>query len=317
MGLIKVDLLGLGMMAVLKDCADLIPRHYGRQIDIAPIPHDDSKVYESLYRPTQSGCSRWSRGHRWPRCREIILTSSKISSFRWPSVQVRSSAMMNPHMERRGRQEIRYPHPLLKSVLHRTLGVPPFQEQLLRIAMTIRELYGRGSRRTAPCSRKSAISGQDESTGTEAASWNGCTRRRARSTGGDRPVDQLLCGSTGVAVGRHPMGHCRDRLLGMKVTPARDLGRLRHRVKTRVAGCCHRTAAAWHRPRVHLFYRSKTRPGSQMRSSTPNLASDVRQVPADRRCSPEHRQSHSYPCKAYRATGCACGVPDLLCRWMS
>ena len=50
MGLIKVDLLGLGMMAVLKDCVDLIPRYYGETVDIAQIPHDDPRVYESLRR---------------------------------------------------------------------------------------------------------------------------------------------------------------------------------------------------------------------------------------------------------------------------
>ena len=51
--------------------------------------------------------------------------------------------MMHPYMERRqGRQEIRYPHPLLEPVLHRTLGVPLFQEQLLRIAMTIANFTG-------------------------------------------------------------------------------------------------------------------------------------------------------------------------------
>jgi error-prone DNA polymerase len=48
MGLIKVDLLGLGMMAVLKDCVELVPKHYGKRVDIVQIPHDDSKVFESL-----------------------------------------------------------------------------------------------------------------------------------------------------------------------------------------------------------------------------------------------------------------------------
>lgn len=48
MGLIKVDLLGLGMMAVLKECTELIPRYYGKHVDIAQIPHDDPKVYKML-----------------------------------------------------------------------------------------------------------------------------------------------------------------------------------------------------------------------------------------------------------------------------
>ncbi len=48
MGLIKVDLLGLGMMAVLKDCVELIPQHYGKTVDIAQIAHDDRQVYKSV-----------------------------------------------------------------------------------------------------------------------------------------------------------------------------------------------------------------------------------------------------------------------------
>src|SRR5437764_9329894 len=48
MGIIKVDLLGLGMMAVLEDCLDLIPAHYGEEVDLARLPQDDSQVYSTL-----------------------------------------------------------------------------------------------------------------------------------------------------------------------------------------------------------------------------------------------------------------------------
>jgi error-prone DNA polymerase len=48
MGIVKVDLLGLGMMAVLKDCLELIPKHYGEPIDLAQLPPDDPPVYETL-----------------------------------------------------------------------------------------------------------------------------------------------------------------------------------------------------------------------------------------------------------------------------
>ncbi len=145
MGLIKVDLLGLGMMAVLKDCVELIPRYYGKKIDIAQIPHDDPKVYESLRRADTVGLFQVES-----RAQMASLPRNNPDKFYDLVVQVAIirpgpivGKMMNPYMERRqGRQEIRYPHPLLEPVLHRTLGVPLFQEQLLRIAMTIANFTG-------------------------------------------------------------------------------------------------------------------------------------------------------------------------------
>ena len=55
MGLIKIDLLGLGMIAVLKDCTNLIPQHYGKTVDIAQIPHDDRQIYASLLKADTIG----------------------------------------------------------------------------------------------------------------------------------------------------------------------------------------------------------------------------------------------------------------------
>ncbi len=145
MGLIKVDLLGLGMMAVLKDCVELIPRYYGKQVDIAQIPHDDPKVYESLRRADTIGLFQVES-----RAQMASLPRNNPDKFYDLVVQVAIirpgpivGQMMNPYMERRqGRQEIEYPHPLLEPVLRRTLGVPLFQEQLLRIAMVIANFTG-------------------------------------------------------------------------------------------------------------------------------------------------------------------------------
>jgi error-prone DNA polymerase len=145
MGLIKVDLLGLGMMAVLKDCVELIPQHYNKRVDIAQIPHDDSKVYESLRRADTVGLFQVES-----RAQMASLPRNNPDKFYDLVVQVAIirpgpivGKMMHPYMERRqGRQEIRYPHPLLEPVLHRTLGVPLFQEQLLRIAMVIGNFTG-------------------------------------------------------------------------------------------------------------------------------------------------------------------------------
>ena len=145
MGLIKVDLLGLGMMAVLKDCVELIPRYYGKQVDIAQIPHDDPKVFESLRRADTIGLFQVES-----RAQMASLPRNNPDKFYDLVVQVAIirpgpivGQMMNPYMERRqGRQEIEYPHPLLEPVLRRTLGVPLFQEQLLRIAMVIANFTG-------------------------------------------------------------------------------------------------------------------------------------------------------------------------------
>ncbi len=144
MGLIKVDLLGLGMMAVLKDCVDLIPRHYGQKVDIAQIPHDPA-VYESLCRADTVGLFQVES-----RAQMASLPRNNPDRFYDLVVQVAIirpgpivGKMMNPYMLRRqGRQEVTYPHPLLEPVLKRTLGVPLFQEQLLRIAMTIANFTG-------------------------------------------------------------------------------------------------------------------------------------------------------------------------------
>ncbi len=145
MGLIKVDLLGLGMMAVLKDCVELIPRHYGKQVDIAQIPHDDSRVFESLRCADTIGLFQVES-----RAQMASLPRNNPDKFYDLVVQVAIirpgpivGQMMNPYMERRqGRQRIEYPHPLLEPVLRRTLGVPLFQEQLLRIAMVIANFTG-------------------------------------------------------------------------------------------------------------------------------------------------------------------------------
>ena len=145
MGLIKVDLLGLGMMAVLKDCVEMIPRYYGEKVDIAQIPHDDAEVYKSLQEADTVGLFQVES-----RAQMASLPRNKPDRFYDLVVQVAIirpgpivGKMMNPYMERRmGRQEVRYAHPLLEPVLRRTLGVPLFQEQLLRIAMVIANFTG-------------------------------------------------------------------------------------------------------------------------------------------------------------------------------
>jgi error-prone DNA polymerase len=144
LGIIKVDLLGLGMMAVLKDCLDLIPRHYGEPIDLAQLP-EDPDVYRALQQADTVGMFQVES-----RAQMASLPRNHPERFYDIVVQVAIirpgpivGKMMHPYMRRRqGREKITYPHPSLEPVLKRTLGVPLFQEQLLRIAMTVANFSG-------------------------------------------------------------------------------------------------------------------------------------------------------------------------------
>jgi error-prone DNA polymerase len=144
LGLIKVDLLGLGMMATLKDSLELIPRHYDAHVDLASLP-DDPAVYETLCKAdtvgmfqVESRAQMASLPHNAPRCFYDVVVQVAIIR---PGPIV--GKMMHPYMRRRqGNEEVSYPHPMLEPVLKRTLGVPLFQEQLLRMAMVVASFTG-------------------------------------------------------------------------------------------------------------------------------------------------------------------------------
>ena len=144
MGLIKVDLLGLGMMAVLQDSIELIPRHYKKEIDLAALP-EDPLVYDTLCKAdtvgmfqVESRAQMASIPHNAPvRFYDLVVQVAIIR----PGPIV--GKMMHPYMRRRQhKEEVSYPHPSLEPVLKRTLGVPLFQEQLLRMAMTVASFSG-------------------------------------------------------------------------------------------------------------------------------------------------------------------------------
>jgi error-prone DNA polymerase len=144
MGLIKIDLLGLGMMAVLKDSIELIPRHYKKEIDLAALP-EDPLVYETLCKAdtvgmfqVESRAQMASIPHNAPvRFYDLVVQVAIIR----PGPIV--GKMMQPYIRRRQhKEEVTYPHPSLEPVLKRTLGVPLFQEQLLRMAMTVASFSG-------------------------------------------------------------------------------------------------------------------------------------------------------------------------------
>ena len=138
MGIIKVDLLGLGMMAVLEDSIKIIRSDYHEEVDLAHLPPDDPDVYSTLQKADTVGMFQIES-----RAQMSCLPRLRPQKFYDIVVQVAIirpgpivGQMVNPFLQRRqGREAVTYPHPSLEPVLARTLGVPLFQEQLLRIAM--------------------------------------------------------------------------------------------------------------------------------------------------------------------------------------
>ncbi|MGA2335966.1 MAG: error-prone DNA polymerase [Terriglobales bacterium] len=150
MGIIKVDLLGLGMMAALKDSLELIRDHYrdpdkNEEVDLAHLPPDDPAVYSALQKADTVGMFQVES-----RAQMACLPRLKPAKFYDIVVQVAIirpgpivGNMVNPFLKRRqGREAVTYPHPSLETVLGRTLGVPLFQEQLLRMAMITANFTG-------------------------------------------------------------------------------------------------------------------------------------------------------------------------------
>jgi len=145
LGIIKVDLLGLGMMAVLEDSIQLIRDHYAEEVDLAHLPADDPAVYSALQKADTIGMFQVES-----RAQMSCLPRLRPQKFYDLVVEVAIirpgpivGQMVNPYLKRRqGREVVTYPHPSLEPVLERTLGVPLFQEQLLRIAMVVANFTG-------------------------------------------------------------------------------------------------------------------------------------------------------------------------------
>jgi error-prone DNA polymerase len=138
LGIIKVDLLGLGMMAVLEDTIEIIRNDYREEVDLAHLPQDDPAVYECLQKADTVGLFQVES-----RAQMSCLPRLKPVCFYDIVVQVAIirpgpivGQMLHPYLKRRqGLEEPVCLHPSLEPALRRTLGVPLFQEQLIRIAM--------------------------------------------------------------------------------------------------------------------------------------------------------------------------------------
>lgn len=143
--IVKIDLLGLGMMAVLRDSITLIKEHHNEDLSLYKIPNDDPKVYEALQNADTVGMFQVES-----RAQIAFLPKSKPANFYDIVVQVAIirpgpivGNMLHAYIKRRqGLEAVTYPHESLEPILKRTMGVPLFQEQLLKIAMDIAGFTG-------------------------------------------------------------------------------------------------------------------------------------------------------------------------------
>jgi error-prone DNA polymerase len=144
LGIVKVDLLGLGMMSVMQDAFELC-RERGRPLDLAHIPKDDAKTFEMMQTADTIGVFQIESRAQMatlprlkPKCFYDVVI--EVAIIRPGPIQ---GDMVHPYLARRaGKEAISYFDERLKPVLERTLGVPLFQEQMLKIAMIMANFSG-------------------------------------------------------------------------------------------------------------------------------------------------------------------------------
>ncbi|MFK0032887.1 error-prone DNA polymerase [Pseudomonas monteilii] len=137
-GLLKVDVLALGMLSALRRCFDLLQRHRGRQLTLATIPSECPATYAMISRAETMGVFQIES-----RAQMAMLPRLQPRTFYDLVIEVAivrpgpiQGDMVHPYLRRRLKQEpVTYPSPQLKAVFARTLGVPLFQEQVMELAM--------------------------------------------------------------------------------------------------------------------------------------------------------------------------------------
>src|SRR6266496_2045350 len=144
LGIVKVDLLGLGMMSVMQDAFELC-RERGRPLDLAHIPKDDEKTFDIMQHADTIGVFQIESRAQMatlprmkPKCFYDVVI--EVAIIRPGPIQ---GDMVHPYLARRaGKEPVTYFDDRLKAVLKRTLGVPLFQEQMLKIAMVMADFSG-------------------------------------------------------------------------------------------------------------------------------------------------------------------------------
>ncbi|HVW96213.1 MAG TPA: error-prone DNA polymerase [Mucilaginibacter sp.] len=138
LGIIKVDVLGLGMLTMIRKAFNLVKQHYGKKLTLVNVPQDDAKVYEMISHADTLGVFQIESRAQMsmlPRLRpncfyDLVI---EVAIVRPGPIQ---GDMVHPYLRRRNGEELpEYPKPELEEVLKRTLGVPLFQEQAMEIAI--------------------------------------------------------------------------------------------------------------------------------------------------------------------------------------
>jgi error-prone DNA polymerase len=138
LGLLKVDCLALGMLTCIRKCFELIERHYGVHLTLADVPAEDPAVYDMICRADTVGVFQIESRAQMsmlprlrPKCFYDLVI--EVAIVRPGPIQ---GDMVHPYLRRRsGEEPVTYPDPAIEEVLHKTLGVPLFQEQVMRLAM--------------------------------------------------------------------------------------------------------------------------------------------------------------------------------------
>ena len=136
--LVKIDLLGLGMLTLIQDCLLYVRQTRGITVDLAQLDMDDQAVYEDLCRADTIGVFQVESRAQMntlprlkPRCFYDLVV--EVAIIRPGPIQ---GDMVHPYLRRRaGEEPVEYPHPSLEPILARTLGVPLFQEQGMQVAI--------------------------------------------------------------------------------------------------------------------------------------------------------------------------------------
>jgi error-prone DNA polymerase len=138
LGLLKVDVLGLGMLSAIRRSFDLIAAHRGKRLSLATVPAEDPAVYDMIGRADTVGVFQIESRAQMamlprmkPRCYYDLVI--EVAIIRPGPIQ---GDMVHPYLKRRnGEEAVTYPSPDVEGVLARTLGVPIFQEQVMQLAI--------------------------------------------------------------------------------------------------------------------------------------------------------------------------------------
>ncbi len=176
LGILKVDCLSLGMLTAIRKCFALIERHTGRRLTLATVPAEDPAVYEMICRADTLGVFQIESRAQMSmlprlRPREYYDLVIEVAIVRPGPIQ---GNMVHPYLRRRaGEEPVSYPNEEIRAVLDKTLGVPLFQEQAMRLAVVAAGFTPGEADQSAPGHGRLAADRRDRAVSPEAADRDG------------------------------------------------------------------------------------------------------------------------------------------------